>query len=263
MCKIFKRLVNVFQSIYTFKNWPDYLLDSFGFKENVVFLTRAGVKYKTRSKTADKGVINEVWFKKVYTPPGFELKDGDMVVDVGSLIGDFTLFASYHSPNGKVFAFEPFPDSYKLLTENINLNRVKNIKTYRLGICGSTGKRRLYINEKNTGGHSLISHGGKHVDINCITLAEAFKMCHIDKCNFLKMDCEGAEYEIIMKTPASILKRIDKISMEHHGKIANYDVGDIRNRLSKAGFEIYVCGHMLYARRKYLKFPSGNNITVL
>ncbi len=59
-------------------------------------------------------------------------------------------------------------------------------------------------------------------EINTITLQNIFEKYKIEKIDFLKMDCEGAEFEIVMNTPSIILDKIQKISMEIHEEIVPY-----------------------------------------
>ena len=58
--------------------------------------------------------------------------------------------------------------------------------------------------------------------INAITLQDIFEKHRLEKIDFLKMDCEGAEYEIIMNAPSSILNKIQKISTEIHEEMVPY-----------------------------------------
>ncbi len=63
------------------------------------------------------------------------LKPGDYVIDVGAAIGYYTLiFARSVGNAGLVIAFEPKTDRYKLLLENIKLNKYENIKTVKKAI---------------------------------------------------------------------------------------------------------------------------------
>jgi FkbM family methyltransferase len=161
----------------------------------------------------------------------------------------FALFAFYHSQKGKVFAFEPLPDNYSLLKENVSLNKANNVIPLNFGICGKRSKRKLYLNEKNTGGHSIIKKEINSVDIKCVTLKNVFKEFGISYCDFMKIDCEGAEYEILMKTPKNILKRIGKISLEHHNFDPKHSVNDLKKHLFNSGFDVVVKENMVYAKR--------------
>jgi hypothetical protein len=87
---------------------------------------------------------------------------------------------------------------------------------------------------------------GEKVEISCISLKEVFAGNKIDKCDLMKMDCEGAEYEILYNAPKNILQKIKKISMEFH------NIDDLKNNdkelisfLRKSGFKV----KLLYKRK--------------
>ena len=75
-------------------------------------------------------------------------------------------------------------------------------------------------------------------EVETVSLANIFNSNKISKCNFLKIDCEGAEYDILFKTPKKILQRIDKISMEYHNLDKKRDNISLMNFLKNNGFVI-------------------------
>ena len=79
---------------------------------------------------------------------------------------------------------------------------------------------------------------------------------HLERVDLLKMDCEGAEYEILYSTPSSHLQRISEIRMEYH----NLDSGDrhvegLKRFFAQSGFAVThlrpasETGGTLWARR--------------
>src|SRR4030042_4007070 len=83
-------------------------------------------------------------------------KEGDTVVDIGAHIGYYTLLAArIVGDTGKVYAFEPDPANHDVLVGNIKLNGFQNVVTVRKAISDKNGQIELYLNEKNTGGHSI------------------------------------------------------------------------------------------------------------
>jgi len=244
--KMKKKVENLIKSMIVLKNWPMYFLDRFA-KSNVKLETRKGIKFKLRKRSADKGIILEVFFEKTYAPKGFEIKEGDVVIDIGAHIGVFSLFASLYTKN-KIFSFEPLPENFKLLNENIKLNKKNNIKTFNLAVCGDEKSRYIFYDESNTGGHSLFKKGSRKIKIKCIKLENIFKKLKIERCNFLKIDCEGCEYEILTKADKEVFKKIDKIVMETHGIFPN-ETEKLTEILRSNGFSIKRKGVMLYAKK--------------
>ena len=75
--------------------------------------------------------------------------------------------------------------------------------------------------------------------VEMLTLADVVSKFNLDRIDFMKIDCEGAEYEIFKSAPASILDRITTISMEFHDlKSGKHNANWLAARLSRAGFEI-------------------------
>ena len=73
----------------------------------------------------------------------------------------------------------------------------------------------LFINNDESG-HSMFSESSKNIIVNSTSLMKIFDENNIEKCNFLKLDCEGAEYEIIEKLPLKYFKMIEKMVIEYH-----------------------------------------------
>ena len=85
------------------------------------------------------------------------IKKGDIVLDVGAHIGYFTLiFAKLVGKNGKVFAFEPDPTNFDLLTKNVEINGYKNVILVRKAFSDKTGKTNLFLSNINAGDHMII-----------------------------------------------------------------------------------------------------------
>ena len=246
------------------RNWPNVFFNYFGIVHNkyINFKFRNGESIKIRNvenenDTSGLATIWEIFIMKNYSSKGMEIKNEDIIIDVGANIGVFSLYSSKRAKNGKVYAYEPFKTHYKRFLDNIKINNIKNISAFNLAVGGKKQKRELFINESSSGMHSLVfgENSKKKEIINCITLKDIFKENKIKKCDFLKIDCEGAEYEIIYNTPKEILKKIKKISLEFD----NIDKEKkncffLKSFLEENGFKVNMRGEnlhqgILYARK--------------
>ena len=251
------KLKTALNIIKTYKNWPTYFSDYYAItkRKNIVYQLRNGVMYKTRAKTADRTIINEMWIHKIYTPKGFEIKDSDTVVDIGAHIGFFSIFASTYAKQGKVFAFEPTPENFAMLEENVRINNLKNILFLNQAVGGKDGKADIFLSEHNTGGHSFFhtkKNSDKKITVPVISLQTLMKKYDLKIIDFLKMDCEGAEYSILFNCPKEILQKISKISMEYHNIDDENNVDKLQIFLKQNGFKVTVRDdnrRMLYAYR--------------
>lgn len=214
---MYNKLINGIKIIKLLTNWPIFFFDYFHLiqKDVIIYHFRDGTKLITRPGTVDRGLINAILVKKEYNQLlSFDINKSDVVVDVGAHIGIFSIFAATKTKNGRVYSYEPLLENFKFLERNILINSLKNISIFNLGIAGRKMERKFFINPE---GGSLIENSNLSFRrIQCITLKDIFNDNKLEKINFLKIDCEGAEYEILFNTSQNILKKIDKISLEYH-----------------------------------------------
>lgn len=211
--------------ILQIKNWPDFLLHYTGLKNGgAEYVFRNGARIKTHNSIS-AATVSVVFIKKDYG----EIPDNSVVIDIGANIGVFSVFCSFKK-NVKVFAYEPMPDNFNLLQENIRINGLgEKIIPCNMGVAGLRGKKRLYVGESPL--HSFLpaaespfnaSYGQKgsqeqqFLETNCVSLKDVFDGNAIDVCDVLKMDCEGAEYEILYNLPEDYFQRIINIRLEYH-----------------------------------------------
>lgn len=139
-----------------------------------------GDKYKRLTRELFKGLI----------------KPGMRVIDLGAHIGYFTLLAArLVGKQGKVFAFEPAPNTYALLTRNIALNGYKNIVPVQKAVSNKMGQVRLFLSGYDSMFHSIYGHndsGEESIWVDVVSLDEFFEDKDIPV-DFIKMDVEGAE----------------------------------------------------------------------
>lgn len=122
----------------------------------------------------------------------------DMVVlDIGANIGYYTLiFSDLVGNGGVVYAFEPDPDNYMTLTENVKANHCNNVVALSKAVAQKNGSVTLYRNEGNRGDHSIHDYTGDKkntVIVDCVSLDSYFSQG--TKVHFVKMDIQGAEPE--------------------------------------------------------------------
>ncbi len=223
------------------KNWTIPLLFYFDKinEERIVYL-KDNTKCFIRNKSDAIAFLENFILEANTSHKIFQIKCNDIVVDIGAHIGYFTLFAAKRSKDGKVFAFEPSKKSFSLFKKNIKINNYKNIISEEIAIAKIKGKQILYLDKNNEISNTIYKQQESldEKEINTITLQNIFEKYKIEKIDFLKMDCEGAEFEIVMNTPSIILDKIQKISMEIHEEIVPYTKEIMMKRLKKHGFNV-------------------------
>ena len=212
-----KKINLLLKSRKVFKNW--YMCPIVYFKlinqKYVIFETRSGLKIKLRVNSTDLMALTHVWLIQEYSNPDFKINDTDIIIDVGSHIGLFSLFASQFCKNGKIYCFEPVKENFDLLSSNIELNQITNIVSFNLAVSDESTIVKIFINNDESG-HSMFYPTSTAINIRSITLKKIFDDNNIEECNFLKLDCEGAEYNIIDSLPNDYFTKIKKMIIEYH-----------------------------------------------
>src|SRR5205823_3837091 len=149
------------------------------------------------------------------------IKCGDIVVDIGANIGLFSLFAASISPDIQVYAFEPASDTFALLQENAAANNLANIHCQKCAVTATTGEARLYLDSGSLG-DSVIRElvGDENISgterVPCLSLDDLFFRYELPRCDFLKVDCEGSEFDLFSSASPQTLARITAIAVEYH-----------------------------------------------
>ena len=222
-----------------------------------------GLRLKVRRLTADEFFVREVLVDRQYSPAGFEINPTDTVIDVGGNVGAFAIGAAVEARNGRVVAVEPVRENFSLLVRNIRLNRLNNVVPVQAAVLSERRPATVYLSPEGTGSHSVFAEltgtprGEQQVD--SVTLPELFDRYQLNICHFLKLDCEGAEYEILRGLPESCFQRIQKLVVEYHalpGQSKRGQSDELVAHLQTAGYRIEaytdVAGTnrgMIYARR--------------
>lgn len=170
------------------------------------------------------------------------VKKGDTVLDVGANIGYYTLiFAKLVGKNGKVYAFEPDIDNFRLLQKNVRINNHKNVITINKAVGDYNKKIRLYRSKENMGNHKIYDdHSSRDsIEVKMMTL-DKFKNRKID---FIKIDVEGAEPAVIKGGKNLFLKNKPIIFTEFYPLLINQFGTDWKKYLrdlSSLEFEFYL-----------------------
>gem|GEM_PF-271407 len=175
--------------------------------------TRNGLKYVLRPKMGDLSILNEILRNDLYSQwPVY-----GTVVDIGAHIGVFAVHASASSD--RVVCYEPHPRNFELLQKNIAINALNNVKAIRQAVGDTRGVKRLSVYGPKSYGHTFYPWNGHDfvstIDVESVTLADVLRSNGLDCIDFLKMHCEGAEFDILAHTPQDVLDQIDKIIIKY------------------------------------------------
>jgi FkbM family methyltransferase len=224
---------------------------------------RTGVSVTAAVKSSH--MFGETWYSRDYDVPGCPLRPGDSVLDIGANQGFFTCYAA--SKGAIVRAFEPSPDSFERLQTNVERNRFSSAVTIsQQAVSSATGITSLWCSDYLGGGANTIvaSHLKSipdtirtrievdTVNINSILseFTHGVRLC--------KMDCEGAEFEILgsLSDPS----KIDSFAIEYHpGAYPLRDLAAIMVNWGTHQISFAKTSHMLYAVRTSILFEYADS----
>lgn len=225
--------------------------------DKTVVASRHGRKKFLKFEVADRPmadlILGEIFEAEVYFPVltawhKFNVSRGDTVIDIGANIGLFAVCAANLSRTGKVFCFEPSTENFARLEYHKKLNGMSNIVAVDKGVSDREENLKLYLLDENCGAHSIFADKGdglgfdpnKYEEIECVSLKQVFDQYAIAKCDFLKIDCEGAELKILSALPAEYFSRIERIALEYH---SNVNVLELAELLHGHGFSVTIKGY--------------------
>ncbi|GHV73889.1 hypothetical protein AGMMS49940_11910 [Spirochaetia bacterium] len=203
----------------------------------------------------DKSIIEKLEFNGVYFPICYEgpygysdgkfdvtIKPGDVVIDAGAWIGDFS---AYVAAKGAVaYAFEPVQKTFQLLCETAKLNEGE-IYPIRKGLGNKEEEIDVFINETLGGGDSIINNKGTLKEKVVITTLDKFvEENNITKIDFIKADIEGAERDMLHGAVNVLKKFSPKLA------ICTYHLSDDPETLEKIILEANQKYKIVHIRKK-------------
>lgn len=220
---------------------------------------RNGLKFILKKKSlADLSMLIEIFWEEYYNPPFFEIKENYVVFDVWAHVWFFSIYAAKKAKKWKVFSFEPMPYNYSRLKDNIKLNGISNIISNQCAVWKSEWMVDIFEYECHNWCHSLYQRkeGQKKYVIKETTIESIMNQYKIEKIDFLKLDCEAAEYEILFNMNEKILKKIYLISMEIHEDIIIWKTWKLMME--------FLIDHWFFVTRKnwYIYWINNENIKI-
>jgi FkbM family methyltransferase len=172
-----------------------------------------------RGGRTDFHMFHRIYLRDEYRLGNRAAGSWNCVVDLGANVGLFSARASEIAR--KVVAYEPFPENFACLEKNVAPR--ENVEPVREAVAGETGVLKLFRprNESNSGSYSSFAYdeqalSEEYDEVPAVTLDTLFDRHAIDRCDLLKMDVEGSEYEILYSASDATLARIERIHGEYH-----------------------------------------------
>lgn len=198
---------------------PLSVIKSYLFRNDAEFPKVVRFGASRELKVLDWDELTTVWhvcFGGEYSIP----RDAKTILDLGANIGAFAVWVCDQAPSAKIVSVEPFPSTYLRLVEHIELNRLESRVTCLQAAVSSvdgvvkfdaTEGKRSYCRTILTDDSAAVS-----IEVPSLRLQKLLDQCAFDTVDCLKMDVEGAEYDILLSADQQTLSRIRCLTMEYH-----------------------------------------------
>jgi FkbM family methyltransferase len=164
-------------------------------------------------------------------------KRDEVVVDIGAHIGKYSIEASkLVGDKGVVVAIEAIPNNYNIIKKNIELNSLGNIKVFNLAAWDSECTIKFMVGSTSaTSNISRYNYRQGSIEVSAMPidklLIEQLKLLHVD---WLKIDVEGAEYQVLSGLKQTLLNFKPKIIVE----IWSQNIDKVQNLLKECNYRI-------------------------
>jgi FkbM family methyltransferase len=196
-------------------------------------------------------VLREVFVEETYKDILSVLPSRKVsVVDVGANLGSFCVWLAGRHGIIRGFCFEPDPSSFRLCRFNLAANSCTQVDAIAKAVGGIPRVIEMRVNTDRPGGNSIyraVSGHDEIAQVEVVAFSEWLSTMGTQAFDLLKMDCEGAEWEIVDKSPAEIWQRFALIVAEIHGdSTQRFKPDDFPKLMEARGFETkrWDGGHM-------------------
>jgi FkbM family methyltransferase len=167
-----------------------------------------------------------------------EFSENPIIIDIGANVGIVSFYFAKKYPNSKIFAYEPHPLNFENLLKGIKENNITNIIPFNLAVFSKSDLDvKIFLHENNTSASSVFRYfpTDPYVEVKTISLKDIIEQNNISYIDFLKIDCEGAEFDILENTEllynGSI--SITNVFVEFHRFMEKLENKNIENTLIK------------------------------
>ena len=204
-------------------------------------------------------IFAEIAGHKVYHNDFVNVEENDVVVDIGFNYGLFSMVSLKNNPS-KIIAFEPNP---KLVSNYQKFFNHEKIELYQKAVSNKKDIVTFYENNHSAMSNlsnDLITHPhwgdvNTTYEVELINFYQFLQENNINRIDYLKVDCEGSEYDIFDSIPNEYLtNQVKKIALEFHHKFEDKKVQKLYNKILDCGFETKVVHDgsslgMIYAKK--------------
>ncbi len=187
----------------------------------------------TRNSESDLGCLREM-DADVYRIAGLHL---NTIVDIGANIGCFSLLAASLNPDAAIRAYEPEPDNFRLLQENLAANNAGNVEAFNIAVCNTMAMVHVHpgqgLSHVCPGYPCTVTPAYQGAAVECLSVTLDDALAEFDTVDMLKVDCEGSEFEIFGGASPETMAKIRRLRMEIHDYRGPDELEKLRNLLAR------------------------------
>jgi FkbM family methyltransferase len=245
----FRKPATALRLIQLFSNWPVAFrlwlckLRS-GAHPTRVLKMRSGPVFACREGTSDWNTLMEVLVADEYML-AFDyigsLPLRPIVIDLGANIGLFSLLCVNRNGSAMVDAYEPAPPNCDRFLENLSLNTSlgNRITLHQAAVGPAGGQAKLSYDENAPASANLYKAAGRRYDVPIVSLKDVLDRTP-GRVQLLKIDIEGAEYDLLRDCEGDLWSKVDAIALELHDDPSREMSRDqFLSRMERLGF----CAH--------------------
>lgn len=205
---------------------------------------------------ADDSVFHEIFIDREYRYLEDHIKKAkNCILDLGGHKGYFTIYGRCLNPQVPIYTFEPEERNFQELKKNLKRNHIENVVVKQLAVAGTSGNTTLFVGEDSHNQSLIPFDNAEKQRAQSTTLEEIFEKLEkrgLSRCEVMKMDVEGSEFEIIEATPSEILKKVNSIYIEYHKYLPEFNELKIKSFLESVGFRVKVFPSSLDRRMGFI-----------
>jgi FkbM family methyltransferase len=238
-----KKLRSLAKYIGLFSNWPYAALAryvKFSQKSPIHLHFRDGRHLHFRP-SSDHVALGEIFVMEEYKGCT-NIKNPQVVWDIGGNIGCFTIWCWAHFPQAQYHSFEPTPETFEILSLNREANPKINWQLSPFGLAAADQQLVAHVPHGMYGEASQFATEGKEITFQLRDIKQVWIEKGRPQIDLYKIDCEGGEYAIFERLDAEMLAGTQCIIFEYH-RVPGRQLITLTEKLEQFGFKIIPAQH--------------------
>ncbi|MCF8262469.1 MAG: FkbM family methyltransferase [Melioribacteraceae bacterium] len=161
--------------------------------------------------------------------------ENPVIIDCGANVGLSSIYFSRLYPTATIYAFEADPEIFKFLQSNLSTNKCSNIEAINKAVWKEDGE--ISLSTEGADGASVV-YNEKSIKIPSIRFSDY--LSKFENIDMIKMDIEGAEYDVLMDCKDELAKTQNLFIEYHSHKNDNQKLGDVLKLLEDLGFRYFI-----------------------